>query len=336
MTQPTVRWGVLAPGAIAGLFARDLALVPGAELAAVGSRDLARATAFAQEYGDGGTRAYSSYEEVVADPGVDVVYVASPHSLHLEQATLALEHGKPVLCEKPLTLGRATSEQLVTTARDAGLFLMEAMWMACSPVIRDLADRLRAGDFGTPRHLSADLSFHFVTEPDHRLRNPALGGGALLDVGIYPLTFAHLMLGEALDLRAVAVLDTMPDGVPPRPVVDLDVSIAGRYPGDALADLSAGFTSHSPITARIRTDEGWIEVPREFHHPTHFAFHRPGRDPVRFDPPEPRIGEGYGNEAVEVARCLADGLLESPLVPHAQTLTIMGQLDRLREQVGSG
>jgi predicted dehydrogenase len=335
VTQDTIRWGIVAPGGIAGLLARELALVPGAELAAVGSRSLHRATEFAREYGDRDlTRAYGTYEEVLADPGVDVVYVASPHALHLEQASAALDAGKPVLCEKPLTLDRPTAAQLVDTARDRGLFLMEAMWMACSPVINDLRSRLRAGDFGTPRHLTADLSFHFVVEPDHRLRNPALGGGALLDLGIYPLTFAHLMLGEAMEMRAVAVLDTVTDDVAAAGgPVDLDVSIAGRYPGDALADLSSGFTSHSPNTARIRTDEGWLEVPSQFHYPTHFTFHRPDAEPVRFDPPEPIIGDGYGNEVAEVNRCLREGLLESPLVPHAQTLTIMGQLDALRRQV---
>ncbi|UMG93472.1 Gfo/Idh/MocA family oxidoreductase [Nocardioides sp. TF02-7] len=337
----TVRWGILAPGAIAGLLARDLALVPDAAITAVASRDRTRAEAFAAAHAPG-ARAYGDYAALVADPEVDVVYVASPHALHLEQATLALAGGKHVLCEKPLTLDRGTAEALVAVARAHDRFLMEAMWSACHPVWRDLARRLRAGDFGTPRQLAADLSFVADVGPDHRLRNPALGGGALLDIGVYPLTFAHVLLGEALELRATGVLDTRDAA----PGVDLDVAIAGRYPGEpeVVAALRTSLTSHSPCTATIATDEGWVEVPTEFHFPSHFTFHprdpRRGADggtaePVRFDPPEPVVGTGYGNEVAHVGDCLRRGLRESPLVPHAQTLTVLGQIDDLRRQLGT-
>ncbi|HWJ81462.1 MAG TPA: Gfo/Idh/MocA family oxidoreductase [Nocardioides sp.] len=334
MSQSTLRWGIIAPGAIAGLLAADLALVPGAEITAVASRARSRAEAFVQAHGLR-ANAYGDYGALLADPDVDVVYVASPHALHLEQATLALAAGKHVLCEKPLTLDRPSAEGLVASARAHDRFLMEAMWSACNPVWRDLAARLRAGDFGTPHHLAADLSFAAGVGPEHRLRNPALGGGALLDIGIYPLTFAHVMLGEALELRATGVLDEGDGGV------DLDVAVAGRYPGDVLAELKTSLTSYSPCTATIATDEGWIEVPGDFHFPPHFTFQRKASrtsppEPVVFEPPTPVIGVGYGNEVVHVADCLASGLRESPWVPHAQTLTILGQIDDLRRQVGAG
>jgi predicted dehydrogenase len=333
LSDSVVRWGIIAPGGIAGLFVADLAEVPGAEVTAVASRDRARAAAFVEAHGLR-ANAYGDYGALVADPDVDVVYVASPHALHLEQATLALAAGKAVLCEKPLTLDRSSAEGLVASARAHDQFLMEAMWSACHPVWRDLAGRLRAGDFGTPHHLSADLSFAAGVGPHHRLRNPGLGGGALLDIGIYPLTFAHVMLGEALELRATGVLDPEAPGAG----VDLDVAIAGRYPGDVLAELRTSLTSYSPCTATITTDQGWIEVPGDFHFPRHFTFHRKaGRtapsEPVVFEPPEPILGDGYGNEAAHVHECLRQGLTESPWVPHAQTLTILGQIDDLRRQV---
>ncbi|WP_203137075.1 Gfo/Idh/MocA family protein [Microbacterium sp. JZ31] len=321
MTDTAIRWGILAPGSIADSFAADLAVTPGAELVAVASRDAERSAAFAARHG--AARSYASYDELLAADDIDVVYIASPHALHHEQATRALEAGKHVLCEKPLTLDRTLAASLIETARTHDRFLMEGMWMACNPVILDLRARLAAGEFGAPRHLFAEFAFRVDAGPEHRLLNPALGGGALLDVGVYPLTLAHILLGEALQLRATGVTDA----------VDLDVAIAGRYPDDAVASLAVGLTRHAPIAARLSTDAGWIDIP-DFFAPTHFTFHpsggAAGGEPLRFDPPQPLYGRGFGNEAAEVARCLRAELRESPLVPHAQTLAILGQIDRLR------
>jgi len=326
----TVRWGILATGKIAHTFAHDLALVPDAEIVAVGSRRVEAAQAFAHEHTRGSAAAYGSYEELVADPRVDVVYIATPHALHLDNARLAFEAGKHVLCEKPLTLTTADAEELFALARQHGRFAMEAMWMACHPVVRALAERVRAGDFGTPRSLRAELGFRVDAPPEDRMFDPALGGGALLDMGIYPLTFAHLMLGEAEQLTAQAAL--APTGI------DLDVAIAGRYPGGALAALTASMTSWSSRSAAIATDRGRVEVPFGFHHPRYATFTEHSAQgpahPQRIEGHEPVIGQGYGNEIAHVGECLRDGLLESPYVPHAQTLTLMRQLDGLREQIG--
>ena len=253
----TIRWGVLAPGRIARQFAKDLVLVPDAELVATGSRTLERAQAFADEFG--GT-AYDSYEQLVADPDVDVVYVASPHALHHEHVMLALEAGKPVLCEKPVTLEESSTADLFEAARERGLFLMEAMWMATHPMIRTLLARLASGEHGTPRQVHADLGFVVEASPDDRLLDPAMGAGALLDMGIYPLTFAHLVLGEPEELRAVASLS--PSGI------DLDLAIVGRYAGGATAALTSTMTAESPRTASIATTTGRFELPYGFHHPT--------------------------------------------------------------------
>jgi predicted dehydrogenase len=329
----STRWGILAPGRIAGTFARDLALVPDAELTAVGSRSLDRATVFAREFGF--ASAYGSYEELLADESVDAVYVASPHALHVAHVTAAIDAGKHVLCEKPLTLRAADAEELFALAVRAERLLMEAMWTACHPVVRAVADRLRTGEFGVPRHLHAELGFVVRAAPEDRLNDVAMGAGALLDMGIYPLTFAHLLLGEADELTATAaVSDTG---------VDLDIAIAGRYPGGAVATMTASMTSWSSRRADIATDRGRL-VLEDFHHPSHATFTPTavgGTDDdversvaLRIESTEPVIGRGYAHEVLEFQRCLAEGLLESPLVSHAQTLTIMRQMDRVRQQVG--
>ena len=254
MTEPT-RWGILATGRIARSFADNLREVPGAEIAAVGSRSQEAADAFAREYGEA-VRGHASYEALVEDPDVDVVYVATPHAFHLENARMAFAAGKHVLCEKPLTLNLAEAEELVAAAAAAGRFLMEAMWMACNPVIREIRDGIAAGRFGTPRQVHADLGFIVKQPPTSRMFNPELGGGALLDMGIYPLTFAHLMLGPADSLVATATLSDQG--------VDLDVALAGRH-GQAVSALTASMTSTSPCTATIATTDGRIDVPPGFH-----------------------------------------------------------------------
>ena len=326
------RWAILGPGRIARAFASDLALVPGAELVAVGSRSAPRARAFAQEFGV--ETSYGSYEELVSDSRIDVVYIASPHALHLEHARLAFEGGKHVLCEKPLTLSVAEAEEMIALASQHDRFLMEAMWTACHPVILEVRKRLRAGELGTPRHLHAELGFVVPPDASPRMHEPALGASALLDMGIYPLTLAHLMLGEAEELVATAHLSE--DGI------DLDVAISGRYPGGALASMSASMTSWSSRRAEIATDAGRLSL-EDFHHPdvaTWVPYAGGSNDGTdggaaqQISGAVPVIGRGFGHEIAEVGRCLEAGMHESPFVPHAQTLSILRQMDDVRRQVG--
>ncbi|GAB7002883.1 Gfo/Idh/MocA family oxidoreductase [Nocardioides sp. AN3] len=337
MTADTpVRWGILATGKIAHAFARDLHATPGAELVAVGSRRLGSAQAFAAQHGG---RAYGSYEELVADPDVEVVYVATPHAFHLANARLAFEAGKHVLCEKPLTLATADAEEMVALARQHDRFLMEAMWTACHPTIAALRRRLADGDFGTPRHFHAELGFLVTAGASDRMLDPSLGASALLDMGIYPLTVAHLLFGEPESLQAVGDTRTAAGGT-----FDLDVAIAGRYPGGVLATMTASITSWSSRAAAIATDRGRIDLD-DFHHPTRAVFtptapitdwtaEEAPAEPVAIEPDGPVIGSGYGNEIAEVGRCVRAGLRESPLVPHAQTLSLLRQMDEVRRQVG--
>jgi predicted dehydrogenase len=326
----TVGWGVLGPGRIARSFAADLLVVPGARLVATGSRDEQRAAAFAAEFGG---RSHGSYEALVADPEVDVVYVATPHVAHAEHTRLALEAGKAVLCEKPMTLDAATTSALFAEAAERGLFLMEAMWMACHPTIRTLLRLLADGEHGTARQVQASIGFVVPGATDGggqtgRLLDPALGGGALLDMGIYPLTFAHLVLGEPEQLTAVAHLSTLG--------IDLDVSVAGLHPRGATSAVTATLSSQPSVTATVATEKGCFELPRPFYSPSRVrwtSYDEPGSDQW-IEPDEPVLGLGYGNEILEVQRCLREGAQTSALVPPEQTISVMGQMDRILEMIG--
>jgi len=322
MTEQKVRWGILGPGGIAAQFAGDLPLVPGAELAAVGSRRQQTATEFAERFGF--ARAHGSYADLAADPGVDVVYIATPHAFHAEAAHLCIEAGKSVLVEKPITLDLPSAAQLVAHARDKGVFLMEAMWMRTNPAIRKIAELVENGTIGWVSAIHADFGLQGPFEADHRLRNPKLGGGALLDLGVYPLNLVHLILGAPASVQAWAHL------TPER--VDENTGILLGYEPGAVAALTCSINGQSRNNATITGTDGRIELPEGFFVPRTFTLHRPGRAPETFDHEFP--GNGYQFEAAEVQRCLQAGELESPLMSHATTLEVMTLLDTIREEIG--
>ncbi|MFF2780077.1 Gfo/Idh/MocA family protein [Streptomyces sp. NPDC058052] len=317
-----IRWGVLATGGIAERFATDLAELDGAEVVAVASRTEASARAFADRFGI--ARAYGGWDGLFADPEVDVVYVATPHHAHREAAGRALEAGKAVLCEKAFTLNAREAQELVGLARDRGLFLMEAMWMYCNPLIRRLAELVRDGAVGEVRTVQADFGLAGPFGPDHRLRDPAVGGGALLDLGVYPVSFAQLLLGEPDSVRAHARIS--PEGV------DLNTAMLLGWESGASALLSCSLEADTPLTASVTGTEGRIDVPRGFFFPERFTLHRNGAEPEEFantdDPHSLR------HEAAEVMRCLRAGETESPLVPLDGTLAVMRTLDAVRDRVG--
>ena len=315
-----VRWGIMATGKIARSFATDLALLPDATIAAVGSRRLDSAREFAAAYD---ATAYGSYQELVADPAVDIVYVATPHALHKQDTLMAFEAGKPVLCEKALTLNARDAEELVAEARARRLFFMEAMWMRCNPVVRRLVQLASDGVLGRLQQVRADLGF-FVDRPDtDRLLAPELGGGALLDMGIYPLTFAHLFLGAPDQVGAAASL--APSGI------DLNLSLSLGYPSGAVASLSSTMTGRSPRTASIATETGRVDIAEPFHQPTEATWvGDDGTETIT----ERVTGTGLADEAQEVMRCLRNGETESPLVPLDETVALMRLMDRIREQIG--
>jgi len=312
-----VCWGILATGKIAHSFVDDLRLVPSAELAACGSRSMATARAFAERHGV--ARAYGSYEELVHDPDVDVVYVATPHGRHVEDVTTCLDAGKSVLCEKPLTLDSASAAALIARARSEGLFLAEAMWMRANPLIRDIVGLARAGACGPILQVRADLGFVAQPDPASRLWDPALGASALLDLGIYPVTFAHLLLGEPVDVAATTA----------RSDRDVDVSGAASlaYANGAIASLSWTQTAWSDARASIAGTDGRIEVPSRFHVPPSYTYIE------GFEAKEHTariVGQGYAHEVAEVMRCLRAGQTESDLLPLDETYSVIATLDRIR------
>ncbi|SIN23677.1 Gfo/Idh/MocA family protein [Micromonospora cremea] len=316
------RWGILATGHIASRFAEDLRLVPDAELVAVGSRAADSAQRFADKHG--AKRAYGSWVELAADPDVDVIYVATPHAAHYEAAMTCLTAGRAVLLEKPFTLDLATSTELVDTARAAGVFLMEAMWMRTNPLIMRAAELIAEGAIGTVSSVRADFGVPGPFPPEHRMRALALGGGALLDLGVYPVSLAHLLLGMPQHIRSWAQLG--PEGV------DENTGILFGYDTGALATLSCGMVGSSGLSASITGSTGRIDLPEPFYRPGSLTLHRDGAEPETIA--ADTAGNGYQYEAIEVQRCLAAGLTESPLVPHTVTLEVMALLDAVREQIG--
>jgi predicted dehydrogenase len=325
MAEQSVRWGILATGGIAAAFAADLVDLPDAEIVAVASRRRESAEAFADRFGV--ERAYGDWESLAADEDVDVVYVATPHVAHRAAAGLCLEAGRSVLCEKPFTLNLRQAEELVALAREHGRFLMEAMWMYCNPLVRRLKALVDDGAIGEVRTVQADFGLAGPFPPAHRLRDPALGGGALLDLGVYPVSFAQLLLGEPDGVAASAVLS--PEGV------DLQTGAVLSWESGALASVHCSIVGGTAVTASVTGSRGRIDVPAGFFHPERFVLHRDGRDPQEFtaDPADgPRTS--LRHEAREVMRAVRAGEKESPLVPLEGTLAVLRTLDAVRERVG--
>lgn len=317
-----IRWGILATGAIATQFVSDLRLLPDAEVVAVGSRTTTAAEAFAARHGI--PRAYGSWQELAADPDLDVIYVATPHSAHFEATMTCLAAGRATLTEKPFTLDLATAQCLVSTARDAGVFLMEAMWTRCFPAIRQLNKLIADGAIGEVTNVQAAFGLAGPFPATSRLVDPTLGGGALLDLGVYPVTIAHLFLGAPDEISAWASLT--PQGV------DQNTAITFGYASGALAQLSCSLIGATPCRASITGTRGRVELPENFFMPQSFTLIRAGAEPetVHF----PTQGSGYRYEAAEVHRCLREGRTESTLVPLDETLAVMATLDAIRANIG--
>lgn len=320
---PPIRWGILGSGMIAGALAYAVRAGTASTVAAVGSRDLARAQDFAREHEI--DAAYGSYEELVA-ADVDVVYVATPHSEHHAHALLALRAGKPVLVEKAFTRNAREAAEVVTAARDRGLFCMEAMWSRFLPHYDVVRQLVADGHLGRVQTVFADHGQRLWPDGPQRLSDPALAGGALLDLGIYPVSFAQMVLGD-VEISARATLT--PEGV------DATTSIIARNAGGAHAVLNATMTAKTPTTAVIAGESARIEIDGDFYQPNPVRLISPAGETLgawEYDLGTGHFGLRY--EAAEVARCLAAGLTESPLLPLDTTLSIMRILDEVREQTG--
>jgi predicted dehydrogenase len=319
MIEP-LGWGLIGTGAIAETFASDLEFTETGRVAAVGSRRLDTANGFADRFGI--PNRHASYEALVADPDVDVVYVATPHPLHHANALLALRAGKPVLVEKPFTMNAAEARQVVDVARAEGLFLMEAMWTRFLPHVVEIRRLLAAGALGQIVAVLADHGQWFPKDPDSRLFAPELGGGALLDLGVYPVSFASMVLGTPE--RIVSLVEPTFTGV------DGQTSMVFGYANGAQAVLTCTNSAKSPTSAAIVGTDARIEVDGDFYAPTSFNLIPRDGEQTRFD--EPHEGRGLWHQTEEVARCLREGLLESPVMPLDESVSIMETMDTVLAQ----
>ncbi len=318
-----IRWGILSTGNIAEQFAKGLSVLDDAELVAVGSRSPASAEQFGEKYNV--PHRHATYEDLVNDPDVDAIYVATPHTLHAENSLLCLRAGKAVLCEKPFTINARQAEEVVGYARERGIFLMEAMWTRYLPHMVKLRELLAQGVIGEPRMLQASFGFRANFDPAGRLFNPELGGGALLDVGIYPTALASMVFGAPTAITGYAHLGETG--------VDEQSAMIYGYPQGQIATLSTAIRTSTVHEAIIYGTDGFIKVNSPWWHPNGtLSVAVNGKDPedMTFDV----VGNGYNYEAAEVARCLRAGKTESEIMPLDETVSLMRTLDQLRGQWG--
>jgi len=313
-----IRWGFLGAGGIAASMAADLPHGSNT-LYAVAARDARRAAGFAERFG--ARRSYDSYRTLVEDPDVDIVYIATTHPFHREQALMAIDAGKPVLIEKPLALNAAHAREVLTAARDKGVFAMEAVWMRTNPLILRARKMVADGVIGDVVAVHADFSVGLDFDPGHRLYDLANGGGALLDLGVYPMHFAWLFLGRPDTQQVLGTLS--PTGS------DATVAIQWGYASGATAQLRCAVTAQTPGLATIAGTAGSITAEPWFLNPERLIVTTSGNE-SRVD------GEqtAYGPQIQEVERCLRAGLLESPLAPHADTVAILELIDQARGDLG--
>jgi predicted dehydrogenase len=317
-----VGWGILATGGIARLFTSDL-LAHGHRVTAVGSRSSAGARAFADEFGI--PQAHGSYEELCADPDVDVVYVATPHAFHAADAATALRSGKHVLVEKAFTLDAGQARELVELGSRRGLLVMEAMWTRFLPHMAFVRNAVASGRIGEIRWLHADHTQLLSSDPAHRLNDPRLGGGALLDLGVYPLSFAHDLLGAPTEVVARGTLRETG--------VDASVATILRHAGGAVSTSYSASDARGPNTAVVMGTEGRIEIAPVWYSPAAVRVHdAEGRLVDEFD--SPVSGRGMQYQAAEVERLLDAGSTASPLMTPEDSVAVMATMDAVRALIG--
>ena len=318
----SVRWGIVGPGRIASLVIKDFPYVDGADALAVASRSSERADAFATRHGL--PRAYGSYQEIMNDPDLDVLYIATPHPQHHAIALAAIAAGKAVLIEKTFTATVAGAEQIIEAARSQQVFAMEAMWTRFQPAIVVARTLIDDGMIGEVWQLQADLGVDRPYNPTDRLFDPAQGGGAMLDLGVYLVSFAQYFLGAPDRIEATGSLT--PTGV------DAEAGLLLGYGDGRAATLLMSLKHHNPGAARIYGTEGWIDVPPRFHHPHRIVLHRRGHDPEAIS--RLPLGGGYSHELIEVTECVRAGRTESVIMPLADTLAVQRILNAACEQLG--
>lgn len=316
MTQP-IRWGIAGPGRMAAAIVREFHTAGNADLVAVGSRAAERAESFATEHGI--PRWHASYEALVNDPAVDAIYIATPHPQHTDIALAAIDAGKAILVEKAFTATLADTERIVAAARRAGVFAMEAMWTRFNPAIVHLREVIAAGELGEIRSCQGDLTAFREYDPSDRLFDPAQGGGAVLDLGVYVVSFAQHFLGTPAVVHAT--------GARYAGGVEGEFSVLLGYPDGRSATLAGGFTTYGPGRIMLTGTKGWVDV--------HPRFHRSASVTIwREKTPETReFDSGYRFEIEHVGDCLAQALTESPIMPLDDTIAVQAVMAEMLSQI---
>ncbi len=316
------RWGIISTGRIANDFAEGVSQLADATVLAVGSRTQEAADVFGERHGV--ERRYASYEALAADPDLDAVYVATPHPFHAPNCIMCLEAGKAVLCEKPFTINAAELEQVVGLAREKRLFLMEGMWSRFMPATVKLRELLASGVIGDVNLVDIDFGFRAPFNPQHRLFAPEMGGGALLDIGIYSLSFASMVLGRPRRIVSMAHLGESG--------VDENAAIILGHESGALTTIMTAIRTSTPQQAVINGTLGRITMHPPYWFPQRITLEVYGVETTTMD--IPMNGNGFNHEAAEVARCIGAGQLESDIMPLDESLELMRTMDEIRAQWG--
>jgi len=319
----TYNWAILGCGHIARKFSNDLKLLPNAKLYATASRDLNKAQEFANELGF--EKAYGSYEEMVNDPKVDAVYVATPHAFHREHALLCLNHKKAVLCEKAFAINKNEAEEMIACARENNTFLMEAFWTMFQPSFIKAMEILKSGELGKIKLVRSDFAFKAPFIEEKRLYNIKLGGGSLLDIGIYPVFAALTSLGIPDTIKTLATFS--------QTGTEESISMIFKYKDGEMANLTSGFSSFSPTQTEYSCENGYLILNPRWHAPTNITVWK-GMDDVRTIKSEHKEGSGYQYEAQHVMKCLDAGKIESDKMSWQTSLNLLGILDRVRVDAG--
>lgn len=315
-----VRWAIAGPGQIATIMAGEFPhAAPDAELVAVGSRAEDRGRAFADRFG----LTHLSYDELFAAPDIDAVYLATPHAFHADLALRAIEAGKAVLVEKSFTTNSADTRRIVEAARARGTFVMEALWTRFLPAFTRLRELIADGTLGDVRSVQGDLTAYRAFDPRDRLFNPALGGGVVLDLGVYCLHLATHLLGRPERVHVVG--GSMPNGV------DGEAGMLLGYPDGRFATLGVSFKTYGPGRMMVLGTKAWVDIPPRFHRMDRLVLHRPGAAPEEIACP--RVGLGYSYELRHASECIAAGLAESPLAPLEDTVIVQELMDLALEQL---
>ncbi|MFN8258467.1 MAG: Gfo/Idh/MocA family oxidoreductase [Bacteroidales bacterium] len=319
MERP-INWGIIGTGKIANKFALALKHVPGSCMKAVASREKTKAELFASQHNI--EKSYGSYLELAEDKKVEVVYVATPHVFHFENTMMCLHNNKAVLCEKPFAMNLNEVTQMVELARQKNLFLMEALWTRFFPGTLRILEIVNSGAIGDIKYIRSDFGFKGIFDPDGRLFNKALGGGSLLDIGIYPVFISLLLLGVPDEVSSEAIIGPTN--------VDESVSMVFKYNNGSLASLSSTFMANTPIETDICGTLGMIRIPKPWFMSRGFSLIL--NDGTKEDFNREFICNGYEYEAIEVNNCLRLGKTESSLMTHDFSLKLIGLLDKVREQ----